>query len=379
MNANVVPIETEVLVVGGGPSGLATAIACRTKGLRVLVADYRQPPLDQACGEGLLPDSLIALRELGVELRADQRVPFRGIRFRDGSTTVEGTFPHGNGAGVRHSTLHDALVRRAHEVGAQFLWDSRVKAVAPGLASIGDSRIAYRWLVGADGAASRVRAWTGLGAIKREDVRYGFRRHFRTPPWTDYVEVYWGEGCQAYVTPVSSAEVCVAFVSRDPRRRLDSMLAEFPDLAARVEGCAEHARYCGALAASRLLRRVASTNVALVGDAAGSVGAITGQGLGLAFRQALDLAEAINRHTLSHYAAKHGALMRLPFLMGRLMLMLGERRGLRETALRVLGSSPAVFEGLLSLQGTKPTIAVVSNIALQLGATLVRSHPSADR
>jgi menaquinone-9 beta-reductase len=373
------PTETDVLVVGGGPAGLATAIACRTRGHRVVVADYRRPPLDKACGEGLLPDGLIALGELGVELRGDQRVPFLGIRFRDGNATVEGTFPHGTGVGVRRTTLHDALVQRARDAGAQLVWGTQVKTSASGVAFVGNRSIAYRWLVGADGAPSRVRAWTGLGALKSEDVRYGFRRHVRTPPWTDYVEVYWGNGCQAYVTPISDSEVCVAFISRDPRRRLDSMLAEFPDLAMRLQDCTEQARDRGAVTASRLLRRVASANVALVGDAAGSVDAITGQGLGLAFRQALDLADAITRDDLRHYASRHRAMMRLPFLMGRLMLMLGERRAVRTSALRLLSSRPAVFEELLSLHvGEKPTIALVSSIALHLGASLIPSRPDAE-
>lgn len=379
MNAHVVPTETDVLVVGGGPAGLAAAIACRAKGHHVVVAEYRRPPLDKACGEGLLPDGLTALRELGVELRADQCAPFRGIRFHDGGATVDGTFPHGHGAGVRRTILHDELVRRAQDMGVELLWGTRVKGVAPGLAFIGLGRIAYRWLIGADGASSRVRAWTGLAAIKREDVRYGFRRYYRTPAWTDYVEVYWGEGCQAYVTPINGAETCVAFVSRDPQRRLDSMLGEFPDLATRLRDAAEPTRDRGALTASRLLRRVASAGVALVGDAAGSADAITGQGLGLAFRQALAVAEAISSDNLRRYAAQHRALMRLPYLMGRLMLVLGERRGLREPALRALSASPAAFEGLLSLHvGATPTIAGISHIALKLGATLVRSHPSAE-
>ena len=53
--------ETDVFVIGGGPAGLAAAIAARQQGLRVLVADGAKPPIDKACGEVLMPDAITAL------------------------------------------------------------------------------------------------------------------------------------------------------------------------------------------------------------------------------------------------------------------------------------------------------------------------------
>jgi len=60
------PGKTEVFVVGGGPAGLAAAIAARQRGFEVVVADSAQPPIDKACGEGLMPDGVAALARLGV-------------------------------------------------------------------------------------------------------------------------------------------------------------------------------------------------------------------------------------------------------------------------------------------------------------------------
>ena len=57
--------DTDVFVVGGGPAGLGCAIAARQHGLRVIVADSAQPPIDKACGEGLMPDSLEVLAQPG--------------------------------------------------------------------------------------------------------------------------------------------------------------------------------------------------------------------------------------------------------------------------------------------------------------------------
>ena len=58
--------DADVFVLGGGPAGLAAAIAMRRTGLRVILADAARPPIDKACGEGLMPDSLAAARELGI-------------------------------------------------------------------------------------------------------------------------------------------------------------------------------------------------------------------------------------------------------------------------------------------------------------------------
>ena len=75
------PSWFDVLVIGGGPAGLAMAIAARQHGLTVAVADGIHPPIDKACGEGLMPDALAAFKRLGLQLPPAEAYPFRGIRF----------------------------------------------------------------------------------------------------------------------------------------------------------------------------------------------------------------------------------------------------------------------------------------------------------
>ena len=81
VNMNQTCRETDVVIVGGGPAGLAASIAMRRKGLQVVVADRGRPPIDKVCGEGLMPDGVAALAGLGVTIPPDRSVPFRGIRF----------------------------------------------------------------------------------------------------------------------------------------------------------------------------------------------------------------------------------------------------------------------------------------------------------
>ena len=75
--------NADVLIVGAGPAGLATAIAARLQGLSVTVTDARRPPIEKACGEGLLPEGVAALSRLGIQLNSDVAFPIAGIRFCD--------------------------------------------------------------------------------------------------------------------------------------------------------------------------------------------------------------------------------------------------------------------------------------------------------
>ena len=111
----------DLVVVGGGPAGLATAIVAAERGLSVAVIERRDFPADKACGEGILPPGVKALTHLGIAGRFDctNSFPFAGIRFiqEDGSS-AESRMPT-KGLGIRRTVLVHALAHRA-ENSAQF-------------------------------------------------------------------------------------------------------------------------------------------------------------------------------------------------------------------------------------------------------------------
>src|ERR1700722_9885874 len=161
-----IPEQTDVFIVGGGPAGLAAAIALRTQGFGVTVADPALPPIDKTCGEGLMPDGLAALGRLGVTLCPRHFFPFRGIRFVGSGSSVDAGFPNGTGAGVRRTHLHQALIDRAAETGATLLWGVRVKGLSGSEVVLDGGAVKCRWVVGADGENSRVRQWAGLESAR---------------------------------------------------------------------------------------------------------------------------------------------------------------------------------------------------------------------
>ena len=100
----------------------------------------------------------------------------------------------------------------------------------------------------------------------------------------------------------------------------------------------------GGVSASRRLRAVCRGNVALVGDASGSVDAITGEGLCLLFQQAVALAGALEAGDLALYQAEHRRIGKRPRVHGGPDAVPGHpRTRLRRRTMRALASNPALF------------------------------------
>lgn len=270
----------DLIVAGGGPAGLTAALHAARSGLEVVLYEPRPAPIDKACGEGLMPGAVDALAALGVHPEGQ---PLRGIRYVSGPRSVLADFRAGPGRGVRRTTLHAALRRAVADAGIPVL-PAAVGTVVQHPDGIDVDGVRARYLVAADGLHSPLRRHLGLDVPVTSVRRYGLRRHVRLAPWTDYVEVHWAPAAEAYVTPVAPDLVGIAVLTRT-RASFDEHLDAFPALRERVDGRpVTTVRGAGPLR-QRSRRRVAGRTL-LVGDAAGYVDALTGEGVALGMAQA---------------------------------------------------------------------------------------------
>ncbi len=327
----------DLLVAGGGPAGLATALYGAKAGLEVMVVERRHGTLDKACGEGMMPHTLAHLAHLGVILEGR---PLHGISYLDATRRVDATFRAGTGLGVRRTVLHAALRDAAGAAGVQFVHGD-VGEVSQDSSSVRAGDLRARYLAAADGLHSPLRRSLGLEKPSPGPRRWGIRRHVHIAPWTDSVEVHWAPGAEAYVTPVADDCVGIAILS-STRGGFDSHLDEFPALTARVNGHAHGPDRAAGPLRQRARSRTAG-RVMLVGDAAGYIDALTGEGVGLAFGGAKLLVNCVVADRPGHYDGQWRRETRRYRMLTAALVKAGVHARIRARIVPAATALPAVF------------------------------------
>ncbi len=373
--------DVDVMIIGGGPAGLSAGIVCARHGLRTIVCEKHLLPADKACGEGVMPTGLSYLEQLGVKshLAEGHYFPFDGIRyFSPQGKVASATFREGPGWGIPRLDLSAALLQRAGELDCL--------EIHAGVSSIpirvdrdgkhgriwiqaGNDRVKARLLIGADGLNSMVRRWAGLQGPRGIHQRWGVRQHFQVALWSHKVEVHWNTGLEAYVTPCGENLVGVAFLwdrQRHPHlqggnKLIPALLQNFPALT-------EHLRDAevrdAPLAAGPMQQRATqptAEGVLLMGDAAGYLDALTGEGISLALAQALAFEKTIvpmllaskengllSTREMAAYEQAYHAIMQPYYRLTHPVLWLSRHPILAEQVIGLLGLWPRLFQSLLS-------------------------------
>lgn len=331
--------DADLLIVGGGPGGLAAALCARRHGLSVIVADPRDGPIDKACGEGLMPGGLAVLTSLGVD---PDGMALHGITYLDGRRSAQASFRDGPGRGVRRTTLHAALADQAKRNDVDWI-HTKAGDVVQDSEGVTAGGVRARWLIGADGLHSTIRRAVGIPCVAGNPRRYGVRSHYRIAPWSPFVEVYWSRWGEAYVTPVEPGLVGVAILS--PQR---PQLDWFPALAARLGDAASGpARGCGPL--RQVVSRRVAGRVLLVGDAAGYEDALTGEGISLAVKQATAAVAAIVEDNPQAYERRWQSITRRYRLLTRGLVLASAWQPTRRAVVPACRALPAVFDRAVHL------------------------------
>lgn len=332
----------DLLVVGGGPAGLATALYAARAGLEAVIVERRPGTLDKACGEGMMPHTLAHLDRLGIGVEGR---PLRGISYVAGDHRVDAAFRAGPGRGVRRTTLHAAMTDAARTAGVKFVL-GEAGPITQDADGVRAGQFRARYLAAADGLHSPIRRELGLSRPAGGPRRWGIRRHIPMAPWTDRVEVHWSATAEAYVTPVADDCVGIAILSAD-RGGFESKFAAFDELRQRVAGHeAGPVRAAGPLrqrAAGRLAGRVL-----LVGDAAGYIDALTGEGMGLAFGAAEALVDCVVRDRVSEYERRWRGLTRRHRLLTETLVRATVHPAVRSRVVPTAAALPRVFSAAVN-------------------------------
>lgn len=340
-------VTYDAVVVGGSVAGSTAARELARRGLKVALVDKARFPRPKACGEGLLPHGVAALREMGLEVEG-QRV--RGLRFVSPSgATAEADFPGGPGLVVRRERFDARLFRAAAET--------------PGVSAFEETlydpdRFPARWVIGADGLRSQFHRRPEFHASPPALARIGLSTHVRGLEIDrERVEVILHDSGELYLAPSDGDETLVACLFRQEalppgltgEDRVLHLLLSLDVLRGRIHGLAFTTAVLAVAPLGLRVGAVVSGNTLLVGDASGAPDPVTGEGMSLALLSARAAAAAIAEGTPERYERERRNLGAGSDWLGRWLLRAARYPAVADRVVASLVDHPELFQKVLEI------------------------------
>lgn len=307
---NQINSEFDIIIVGGGLAGLSFAILSAKKGRKVLVLEKESYPRMKVCGEYISNESRHFLKELGL--------PIEELHFPEINQFVL-TTPLGDyaqcklntgGIGISRYFLDDFLAKRAQELGVTIMTNIKVSEIAY-------STINFVFTVNtADGnnfkttlailAAGRNTGFLNP-SVKSKQKFVGVKYHVSNGPSEDTIEIHHFDGGYCGISKVEDNKYCLCYlVKADALKQFQGDLKAFED-----QVMSQNLYLKKRLQIPKLTSAITTSNIQFgiqnqtqhhiidIGDSAGFIPPITGNGMSLAFRSAKNLF-----HHSEHYLEK---------------------------------------------------------------------------
>ncbi|MEI7714757.1 MAG: menaquinone reductase [Mycobacterium sp.] len=343
--------EAEVVVVGAGPAGSSAAAWAARAGHDVLVIDSAGFPRDKACGDGLTPRAVAELERLGLGGWLDSRIRHRGLRMSGFGAELQIDWPGpsfpSTGSAVARSELDDRIRQCAEDSGARMMLGTKAVAVqhdssgrVVSLTLADGTEVSCRQLIVADGARSSL--GRTLGRRWHQETVYGVAaRGYLTSqradePWlTSHLELRSPDGAvlpgYGWIFPLGNGQVnigvgALATSKRPADLALRPLIAAYTDLRREEWGFTGPPRSVASalLPMGGAVSGVAGPNWVLIGDAAGCVNPLNGEGIDYGLETGRLAAELLEGPDLSgvwpsvlqqHYASGFSVARRLGLLL----------------------------------------------------------------
>ena len=347
----------DLAVIGGGPVGLYTAIKLAMKGHRVSLFDKRSWPIDKVCGQGIMPSGVERLKKIGIKFNYSNSSFINGVEYIDRHMKVGGVFPE-KGLGVERIELSKLLLEKAKTFENIRLYpNTSIDSITNKDIGVeighAESAHTFDYVFGCDGLLSFVREQLDKTKVRKKNLRMGARVHCQIAPWSENVQVYWGNGIEAYVTPVREDRIEIAFLwfkshfQTGPNLE-HKLFDEFPALKEKLSGvqCESDFKGCGPF--SKYSKCIQDKRVVFVGDSYLFKDGITGEGVSLGFKAADIVSETFNKP--SYFSRLHIKLLYLNYLLWvELALFMSRNTKMRRATLRFLDKHQRLFNLILNL------------------------------